>query len=60
LGPRATAQPINIFYSRSSILRTADDNIKEEKQEKETMVARYENLNLDSGARQQKKERAEL
>ena len=52
MGLRVTAQPVNIFYSRSSILRTADDNIKEEKQEKETMVARYENLNLDSGARQ--------
>jgi hypothetical protein len=51
LGPRATAQPINIFYSRSSILRTTNDNIKE-KLEKETLVARYENLDLDSGARQ--------
>jgi hypothetical protein len=39
LGPRATAQPIKIFYNSSYILRTADDNINEEKQEKETMVA---------------------
>jgi hypothetical protein len=35
LGPRATAQPINIFYSRSYILHTVDDSIKEEKTRKE-------------------------
>jgi hypothetical protein len=30
LGVRATAKPANIIYNRSYILRTADDNIKEE------------------------------
>jgi hypothetical protein len=52
LGSRATTQPINIFCSRSYILRTTDDNINEEKQEKEIMITRYGNLDLDSGARQ--------
>jgi hypothetical protein len=34
------------------ILRTADDNINKEKQEKEILVARDGNLDLDSGAHQ--------
>jgi hypothetical protein len=36
----------------SYILHTVDDSIKEEKQEKETMITRDENLDLDLGARQ--------
>jgi hypothetical protein len=31
-------------------MHTADDNIKEKKQEEEIVVAWYENLDLDSGA----------
>jgi hypothetical protein len=34
-------------------LHTADDNTKEEKQEEEIVVARYKNLDLDSGASKQ-------
>jgi hypothetical protein len=38
------------------ILHTADNNIKEKKQEEEIVVVWYENLDLDSGAWKQEDE----
>jgi hypothetical protein len=32
-GPRVKTRPVNIFYNRSQILHTADDNIKEQERE---------------------------
>jgi hypothetical protein len=45
--------PSKYFTNSSYILRRVDDNIKEEKKEKETLVSRHGNLDLDSGARQE-------
>jgi hypothetical protein len=49
----AKARPVNIFYNRVKFCAQQTIISKEKKQEEETVVARYENLALDSRAYKQ-------